>query len=397
MPKRAPNGNGCITQRKDGKWMVKVTTGRNPGTGKPAYAYSYHDTQKEAREHLRQITADVDKGTYQEPSRMTVSQWLDIWTAEYLGAVKYGTQKTYKAQVKNHIKPAMGATKLQALRPHQIQKFYNGLQSEKNLSPKSIRNVHGVLTKALSVAHKLGYIQQNPCDMTTTPRIEKYQFHTLDDGQVMAFVEACQADGSVYAALYKVLVFTGMRVGEGSGLTWNCIDFRKGTITIEKQLQRRPAKDGGFVLASLKNDRPRTIKPPRFVMDTLRERHTIQMRERLKAGSAWVGWGDSKEQATALVFTNPLGAEIYPRTIAKHLKIILKQIGVEHLTVHDLRHTYATLALQNGVDVKTVSQTLGHATAAFTLDIYAAVTERMYEESANKMQRYIDSLATKTA
>jgi site-specific recombinase XerD len=121
------------------------------------------------------------------------------------------------------------------------------------------------------------------------------------------------------------------------------------------------------------------------------------MRERLKAGAAWDGWKDSKDQATALVFTNPLGAELHPRTIAKHLKIILSKIGVEDVTVHDLRHTYATLALQNGIDVKTVSQTLGHATAAFTLDIYAAVTERMYQQSADKMQSYIDSLVAHSA
>jgi len=397
MPKRAPNGNGCITQRKDGSWMVKVTTGRDPGTGKPIYKYTYHKSQKEAREHLRQITATIDKGTYQEPSRMTVGQWLDIWTAEYLGGVKYGTQKTYKAQVENHIKPALGAVRLQKLTPHAVQAFYNSLQRDKELSPKSIRNVHGVFTKALSTAHRLGYIPANPCDIATTPRIEKYQFHTLSDDQVTAFVIACQSEGSVYAALYSVLVFTGMRMGEGSGLAWDCVDFRKGTITVERQLQRRPEKDGGFVLVPLKNDRPRTIKPPRFVMDTLRERHTVQMRERLQAGSAWVGRTDGKGQASALVFTNPLGAELHPRTIAKHLKIILQRIGAEDVTVHDLRHTYATLALQNGVDVKTVSQTLGHATAAFTLDIYAAVTERMYQDSADRIQVYIESLTAKGA
>lgn len=103
-----------------------------------------------------------------------------------------------------------------------------------------------------------------------------------------------------------------MRVGEGSGLTWECINFGAGTITVEKQLQRRPEKDGGFVFAPLKNDRPRTIKPPPFVMDALRERRATQMRERLKAGPAWAGWKDSREQDTALVFTNTIGAEPSP-------------------------------------------------------------------------------------
>lgn len=393
MAKRAPDGSGSVSRRSDDLWQGKVSIGIDPGTGKPKYKYFSNKEQKIVREWVRQTAAAVDSGTYSEPSKMAVWQWLDIWTAEYLGGVKYGTQKTYKAQVTNHIKPALGAVKLQKLTPHAVQSFYNSLQRDKGLSAKSIRNVHGVLTKALSTAHKLGYLKQNPCDMATTPRIEKYQFHTLDDKQVTAFVAACKADGSVYAALYQVLVFTGMRMGEGSGLTWDCVNFKAGTITIEKQLQRRPARDGGFVMAPLKNDRPRSIMPPRFVMETLQERHSAQMRERLKAGSAWEGWKDNREQATALVFTNALGGELYPRTIAKHLKIILAKIGVEDVTVHDLRHTYATLALQNGIDVKTVSQTLGHATAAFTLDIYAAVTERMYRSSADKMQGYIDSLA----
>jgi len=118
MPKRAPNGSGCIVQRKDGSWMVRVTTGRDTGTGKPTYAYSYHKTQKETREHLRQITADVDKGTYQEPSKMTVSAWLSIWTAEYLGGVKPNTRYDYERAIENYIKPALGAVKLQKLNPH---------------------------------------------------------------------------------------------------------------------------------------------------------------------------------------------------------------------------------------------------------------------------------------
>jgi len=358
MAKRAPDGSGSVSRRSDGLWQGKVSVGIDPGTGKPKYKYFSNKEQKVVAQWVRETTTAVDKGTYSEPSKMTVGQWLDIWMADYLVGVKYGTQKTYKAQVKNHIKPALGNVRLQKLTPHAVQGFYNNLQRDKELSPKSIRNVHGVFTKALSTAFKLGYITKNPCDIATTPRIEKYQFHTLDDAQVTALVAACQADGSVYAALYKVLVFTGMRVGEGSGLTWDCVNFKAGTITVEKQLQRRPEKDGGFVFAPLKNDRPRTIKPPRFVMDTLQARHSEQMRERLAAGTAWNGWKDSKEHATALVFINPLGAELHPRTIAKHLKIILSKIGVEDVTVHDLRHTYATLALQNGIDVKTVSEIL---------------------------------------
>jgi len=124
MAKRAPNGNGCITPRRDGSWMVKITAGRDSGTGKAVYKYSYFKTQKEAREHLRQITASIDKGTYQEPSRMTVAQWLNIWTAEYLGGVKPNTKYDYERVVENYITPALGDVKLQKLNPHNVQQCY---------------------------------------------------------------------------------------------------------------------------------------------------------------------------------------------------------------------------------------------------------------------------------
>ena len=113
MPKRA-NGDGSIYQRKDGTWRVRVTVGRDTGTGKPLYNDSYHKTQKAAREHLRQITAALDKGTYQAPSRMTVNEWLDVWQAEYLGGVKPNTRYDYGRVIANYITPTLGAVKLQA-------------------------------------------------------------------------------------------------------------------------------------------------------------------------------------------------------------------------------------------------------------------------------------------
>jgi len=122
---RNAQGAGSIRQRKDGTWEARFTIGRNPGTGKQIQKSVYGKTEKEVVQKKRKALAALDNGTYTEPTRMTLGQWLDVWTAEYLGAVKPGTVRTYKAQIANHIKPALGALKLQALNAHSIQAFYN--------------------------------------------------------------------------------------------------------------------------------------------------------------------------------------------------------------------------------------------------------------------------------
>ncbi len=201
------------------------------------------------------------------------------------------------------------------------------------------------------------------------------------------------ADKDEYGTLFKVVVFTGIRESEAIGLTWDVIDFTAGTILICKQLQKRPKADGGFVFASLKNDRSRLLTPAPFVMDLLRAHKKQQALQRLQAGDLWQGWQNEKKRESALVFTNVLGDHLSPQTVYNHFKKLGVFIGAPDACVHDLRHTYATLSLQNGDDVKTVQEALGHATASFTLDIYGHVSERMKKDSASRMQKYIDNFA----
>ena len=384
-------GGGTIRQRPDGRWEARYTTGRDPGTGRQVQKSVYGDTQAEVRKQLAQITTAIDDGLYTTPSKMTLGAWCDIWTADYMGDKKWSTVKHYRAQIRTHIRPALGAVKLSALTPHQVQRFYNSMSNgEKPLSAKSIKNVHGILTKCLSIALSLGYIKLNPCNACTLPRIERKAITPLNDEQVSAFVES--AGNDEYGLLFKVMLFTGLRVSEAIGLTWDCIDFEKGILTVNKQLQKRPLSDGGFTFAPLKNDKTRIIKPAPFVINTLLERRKIQLENRLKAGALWVAWSTPKEQTTALVFTSLLGEHLHQQTVYNHLKKVAVKVGAPDLRVHDLRHTYAVLSLQNGDDVKTVQGNLGHATAAFTLDIYGHVSDKMRDDSSLRMERYIMGL-----
>ena len=285
--------------------------------------------------------------------------------------------------------PSLGAVKLSELTTPQIQSFYNGLQRG-GMAAKSVRNVHGILTKCLSTAVQVGYLRDNPASRVTLPKVEKKEIRPLSDEQVKAFLTV--SAGDEYEIILKTILFTGLREAEATGLTWDCIDFKAGTIKVCKQLQKRPQQDGGFTFAPLKNNKTRIIKPAPFVLSLLERRRREQVEQRFPIRISITGWSNAEERKTALVFTTATGGNLSPQTVYNHYKKLARKIGAPDSRVHDLRHTFAVLSLQNGDDVKTVQGNLGHATAAFTLDVYGHVSERMKEDSAARMEAYIAGL-----
>lgn len=272
-----------------------------------------------------------------------------------------------------------------------MQTFINDLTRKKHLAPKTVKNIHGVLSAILDTACELDYIRNNPCTKAKLPRISNSEVKPLTDEQVNAFIKIIDKD-EFYAPLFKVLLFCGLRESEAIGLTWNEIDFKAGTVSIKQQLQKRPKKDGGFTFDSPKNDKVRVLKPAPFVMEILKQQSIKQIELKANALDQWQGFKTEQERKASVVFTNERGQHLGPNTVYNHFKKLASQIGADNATVHDLRHTYATLSLQNGDDVKTVQQNLGHATAAFTLDRYGHVSEKMKEDSAARMQKYIEDI-----
>ena len=391
---RAAQGSGTIRKKtvtRKGKeyvyWEARYTEGIDPGTGKQIQRSITGKTQKEVAQKLKAITASIDAGTYTAPSKITVGEWMDTWQRDYLGGVKPMTVLNYSQHIKNHIKPAMGAIKLEALTAHAIQGFYNGLGKsdgdKPGLSAKTVKNVHGVLHKALQQAVKIGYLRFNPADACELPRIERKEIKPLDSEAMAAFIKAVQ--GHQFEAIYLTMLFTGLRRGEACGLTWDCVNLEKGTILVNKQLQNIPGQPGAFRLVSTKSSRSRTIAVAATVVTLLKKHKAQQSMDRLKAGSLW--------QDGNYVFCNGVGEHLSPHTLYHNYKRIVSAIGLPNARLHDLRHSFAVASIQAGDDLKTVQSNLGHATATFTLDVYGHVTQEMKEASAKRLETFIKGVS----
>mgnify|MGYP001297152022 CR=1 FL=1 len=383
---KGAKGGGTIRQRPDGRWEARYTLGIDPGTGKQIQKSVYGKTQKEVRQKLTAITAEIDSGVYQEPCKMTVNEWLDIWLKDYQIGVKDSTAYLYERQAKLYLRPALGNIPLETLKAHMVQRLYNSLSQEHDgqpaLSAKTIKNIHGVLHRALDQAQKMGYIRNNPLAAVTLPRIEKKQIKPLEDGELCAFLkEIC---GDPYELVYFVTVFTGLRQGEVLGLTWDCVNFDKQTLLINKQHGKRKGTCE-YCFSSLKNDRPRVIEAANSVMDALRMQKARQQRWATLLRGEW-------NNPDNLVFTTETGRYLCNQTVYLAFKKVMRRLHLDEVRFHDLRHTFAVNSLKSGDDIKTVQENLGHQTAAFTLDVYAYATSSMKHESANRMDQYIHNV-----
>jgi integrase len=304
------------------------------------------------------------------------------------------------SMTETHIKPALGAVKLSKLTPPMIQKFYNELQrtgrtiTEKDaktgkiitrqepLSAKTVKNIHGIMSKALSTAVDVGYIKSNPTERVTLPRVEKKEIHPLTSQQIADLLKLLP--GHPHEYLYQIALFTGMREGELLGLPWDCVDYASGTILVKQQLHKENTKGGVTKIVPPKNDKSRIIPMAPSVAELFRKQRARQDELRNLLGDKWT--------ETGLVFTGPFGGYLSYRTVYDCFKRLAAKIGAPEARVHDLRHTYAMVSLENGDDIKTVQGNLGHATAAFTLDVYGHVSDRMKKESSSRMEEFIRGL-----
>lgn len=390
MPRNTSNIRKKTVSNKYGSsytyFEARIVVGVDPETGKTIRKSITGSTKGEVEKKLRDVQRELDSGTYRNDTKMTVGEWCETWLAEYFASsAKPLSVSTYQSRIKTHIIPAFGGKRLKELNTVMIQTWVNRLLREKKLSPKTIKCTYAILKEVLQQAIELKYLAVNPCNAVRLPRVEKKEVEPLTEDDLLLFKKTLEEIDEAYKNVFLVAVFTGMREGEICGLPWGAVNFEKGSITVKQQLQKEKEKGGVYYISTPKHDKHREIVVAPFVMDLLREVKRDQARQHLEYG---IGWKNDWN----LVFTNKDGSHIKPSTLLKHFKRVLEKAGISEARFHDLRHTFAVNSLQEGDDVKTVQQNLGHATAAFTLDVYGHVSERMREESARRMQGLIDRM-----
>ena len=393
--KKGTNGAGStrkITTTRNGKeytyWQGRYTEGYDSCTGKQIQRSITGKTQKEVAQKLRQITAEIDAKTYVAPCKLSVAEWMAVWAQDYLVGIKASTAYLYRRTIELYIDPHLGHIRLDAPNAHAVQHFYNELAKPSKpdaapLSAKSIKNIHGVLHKALQQAVLLNYIRYNPTTACVLPKIVKKEIHPLTDQQTAQLLNLLK--GSKYEIPLTIDLFTGLREGEVLGLGWEHIDFQAGTLTVKRQLRREQKKVGEYYFSPPKNNKSRCLTLAPSVIQLFRLQKLEQNSMRMEAGDAWEEHG--------LIFTNQTGGYLSYRTVYDCFKRIIRNIGAPATRFHDLRHTFAVASIKSGDDIKTVQENLGHATAAFTLDVYGHVTKQMKQDSAARMEQFIKSVS----
>ncbi|MBR5364458.1 MAG: site-specific integrase [Oscillospiraceae bacterium] len=304
----------------------------------------------------------------------TVADWTACWLLHYCNELKDSTKLEYQKTIHQHINRVLGKVMLNELSHEDVQLFINSLNMgvgiENKLSPKSIKNIHGVLHSCLKTAVDFGYINANPADKIRLPKKAIPEVRHLEPDILHKFLAAIQNHPK--KALFTVSIFTGMREGEILALTWDCIRFDIGEIYLYRQLSNKNTENE-YRFTSLKNGKTRTLRPAPFIIKLLKEQYDA-----------------ANPDLSDFVFKNAKGEHYTHSALYNAFQRVMKRLRYQqHLRFHDLRHTYAVLSLLAGDDIKTLQMNLGHYSAAFTLDVYGHRNDLMMKQSADKMERLI--------
>ncbi len=373
---------GHIRQRSKSSWSLWVDFGSDPETGKrKQQVFTVRGSKSDAQRELRAILTRIEGGAYIKPTKLTVGEFLTQWLEKYvLTNTSPRTAEGYRVIIQRHLMPNLGIIPLTQLQPSRIQGYYAKALSEVRanngkLSARTVRNIHKVLSEALSHAVKWQILVRNVALAVDPPRPSQSEMATFTEEQSRLFLEAVAE--SSYHELFTVALYTGMRRSELLGLPWKDVDVYLAQLSVTRTLHRLSSK--GFIFGKPKTAKSRrTIALPPTVCILLRQLKERQIAERLLLGL--------RLQDDDLVFSKPDGKPLDPSTITHTFRKVLKKAGLPTLRFHDLRHTHASLMLKQGIHPKIVSERLGHSSIGITLDTYSHVMPGLQEAAALRFE-----------
>ena len=388
MAKRA-NGEGSIRKRKDGKWLVTFPTGLYKENGKREYLYFYFNSQAEAVEKMRQLQNEKAVGVCRSKAAIKTGDWIHTWIEKYKAPhLAPSTLTSYRNNFRVHIRPYVGEIALKDLTTYHIQKMLDNGNFRFSLFIKVRNVIHGALEQAV----ELGMIPKNPCKGVAYPKDDRKDVWALTKEEQQRLIAAL--DGEYYRTMLLTYLYTGMRAGEGIPLQWKDIDLNKRTIRVNKKaiLHHDYATHSGK--QEIQNfckteSSKRTIVITAGLVAILAE-HKEEMKKR--AAALGLEWSED-----SLVFWNTRNKIVQYGNLKESLSKIYRKAGIEGATMHTLRHTYATRCFEAGVDVKVVSEQLGHKDVKTTYDIYVHLFEDTKAREIDKLSEIDEFLALEEA
>lgn len=342
-------------------------------------------SRADAERALTETLASLDRGTFVEPSKLSLERYLiDEWLPACAARIRATTVESYRDLIDRHVTPAIGAVPLAALTPLALTKFYGALLTNgrvggtRGLSPRTVRYVHSIIRKAMSDAVGWRMLPSNPCDGAVPPsaaaaRSPEMKVWTAE--QLKAFLDFTRDDRDYIT--WHLAASCGLRRGEVCGLRWSdlALDASPPTLSVKQQLVESLYKVTFAPPKTARGKRLVVLDP--MTVAALRTHRRHQAAERLAHGAEY--------QDHDLVVARLDGTPVHPNNVGQHFRRQITKSGLPLIRFHDLRHTHATLALQAGVHPKIVSERLGHASTSFTLDVYSHVTPSMQQQAADVM------------
>ena len=382
MANKRKSGTGTVRQRGDGRWEGRVVIGYDDN-GLPKTKNVLAKTKRECQEKLRQLTESmVGRNDRKVKSDMLFGDWLCYWYETHSKpTLRASTQNNYENVIHNHVLPEIGKIPLNKLSQNDLQQFYGRLKKNgrkrlteqygAGLSDRMVRMCHAVCRSALERAVRDDLLRTNPAIGCKLPPKKAREMQVLTREELQRFLIQAKFEG--YYEVFLLDLATGLRRGELMALQWDDLNFKTGVLNVNKQVYD---VRGQLQISTpkTKNSVRKIVLPP-AVVEVLREyKKTVDSR--------WMFPSPVKEDCP-----------ITPGVVRRRLQFILEHAGCKHVRFHDLRHTFATLALENGMDVKTLSAMLGHVSAATTLDIYTHITDDMQRAAAANIDRSIGKAA----
>ena len=374
---------GSIVRRGSNSWRVKYDAGTDPAGKRLTHYYTIRGTKRRAQEELTKLLAAVDGGSAVDPSRQPVAAFLDRWVRDWAEAnVAPTTLERYRGLIEIQIKPGLGHLPIQKLRPVDLNELYARLLRDDGLAPRTVGNVHRLLSRVLGHAVTWGVIQSNAASAVQPPRVEQTEVEILKAGEIEALLDKLEG-----RAMYLIAVFglaSGARRGEILALRWGDIDFVTGKVRIERSLEQTKVGGLRFKTTKTRSGR-RTISIAPAAIAALRAERKAQQERRLALGLGRVS-------DDALVFATWDGSPRSPGALTQTWSRVMAAFGMK-ITLHALRHTSASMLIAGGADVITVSRRLGHASPTITLGVYGHLFSNTDDRTAAIIETALTGLS----